>query len=335
MPNLTSVTRLFDDGYHNAFTDILRWNDHYYVSYRTAQHHSMPPNGDVVIYRSADLVDWELCGRFDTGGDDRDPKLIDAGDRLGVVFGTWIPRWGDGTRSIRNVETDLISHVAVSRDGKTWGAPRQIYGLNYWMWRILSDQDGFYCAGYHFPVRAERDRRSVDLMFSDDLFEWKRIGQIRIGGSPGEPVLFRTNDKTLRCVIRTEQPDDHSWIGEAREPYENWNWTDLGVMIHAPVVLHVGDRWICAGRSKGEHLPVDAIPEDPDGRSHHTSVWDITDSRAEHILTVPSAGDCSYCGLAHGPDGDVVMSYYSQHERFPLPSDRPTPADVYLARFTL
>jgi hypothetical protein len=97
MPELLSIERLFADGYHNAFTDLMRWKGHYYLGFRTAQHHNMPPYGDVVLYRSEDLASWELCGRFDTGGDDRDPKLIDGGDRLGVVFGTWIPRWGDGT----------------------------------------------------------------------------------------------------------------------------------------------------------------------------------------------------------------------------------------------
>ncbi len=138
MAELFAIDRVFADGYHNAFTDLVFWKDNYYLGFRTAQHHSMPPNGDVVVYRSEDLDVWELCGRFDTGGDDRDPKLIASEDRLGVVFGTWIPRWGDGTRTIRNAETDLISHVAISRDGITWGTPRQIYGLNYWMWRILS-----------------------------------------------------------------------------------------------------------------------------------------------------------------------------------------------------
>jgi hypothetical protein len=119
MAELLSIERVFADGYHNAFTDLMFWKDHYYLGFRTAQHHNMPPYGDVVLYRSEDTRSWELCGRFDTGGDDRDPKLIDGGDRLGVVFGTWIPRWGDGTRSIRGAEMDLISHVVTSRDGTT------------------------------------------------------------------------------------------------------------------------------------------------------------------------------------------------------------------------
>jgi len=31
------------------------------------------------------------------------------------------------------------------------------------------------------------------------------------------------------------------------------------------------------------------------------------------------------------PDREVVMSYYSQHERLPLPEGQPTPSDIFLA----
>ena len=61
----------------------------------------------------------------------------------------------------------------------------------------------------------------------------------------------------------------------------------------------------------------------------------MEDTGLQHLITVPSAGDCSYCGLAHGPDGEILMGYYSQHQRLPLPIDPPTPADAFLARLDL
>jgi hypothetical protein len=87
-----------------------------------------------------------------------------------------------------------------------------------------------------------------------------------------------------------------------------------------------------AGRSQPHDLPEGTVAP---ASGHHTSVWALTDDRPEHLLTVPSAGDCSYCGLAHGPAGEVLMSYYSQHERLPLPDGQPTPDDIFLARFTV
>ena len=335
MPELLSVERLFADGYHNAFTDLIFWKGHYYLSFRKAQAHGVAPAGDAVVYRSLDLERWDLCARFDSGADDRDPKLIDAGDRLGVVFGTWFPRWGDGTRSVRNAENDLVSHVAVSRDGTSWSVPRQVYGVNYWFWRILPAPEGFFCAAYHFGRRDDRDMRTVHLFFSEDLFDWRLRCLMRSGGGPGEPVLYQPKPGHMHCIIRTLEPNHHSWIGQSRAPYTAWTWSDLGVMIHAPMVLAVGDRRIVAGRSQKEDLPEGCYTDYGERWTHYTSVWEVKETEAEHLLTVPSGGDCSYVGLAHGTEGEILMSYYSQHERLPLPPEPPTPADVFLARFRL
>ncbi len=332
MAELLEVRRIVGDGFHNAFTDLLFWRGQYYLSFRKGEQHGTRPPGEVVILRSSDLSRWEPCARPGTGGDDRDPKLIDAGDRIGVVFGTWCPRWAEG--SLPHCEEDLISHVCLSRDGLAWSSPRQVYGINYWLWRVLATADeGFFCAPYHFPVRASRPERSIHLLRSDDLLDWHLTGLMREGDGPGEPVLYQPEPGMLHCVIRREGGDRRSWLGRSRDPYTDWEWNDMGVMIHAPVVLNVGGRWIVAGRSRPGDLPDGTAPPDSGA---HTSIWEITEhGRAEHLLTVPSGGDCSYCGFARGPDGEVLMSYYSQHERLPLDGSQPTPADVFLARLRI
>ncbi len=332
MAELVDLKVVHADGLHNAFTDLLFWHGYYYLSFRTAQSHGIQPHGDVLVLRSADLVCWEPCARMDTGADDRDPKLIDCGNHLGVVFGSWYPRWGDGTRSVANAPHDLVSHLASSRDGKCWSTPRQVYGVNYWLWRILPLGGSYYCAAYHFPLRRDRQRRMVHLLRSGNLLDWELVGQMRCGGGCGEPVLYQPEPGALHCVLRSLEPNHHSWLGRSEEPYLDWEWHDLGVMIHAPVVLPVDGRWIVAGRSQVCDLPEGTCAPDS---GHHTSLWEIDDTRVRHLITVPSAGDCSYCGLATAPDGDILMSYYSQHERLPLPELPPTPADIFLARLRL
>jgi len=332
MAELLELRRVVADGYHNAFTDLRFWQGHYYLAFRRAEHHGTNPPGSVVVLRSTDLATWTECACLHTQGDDRDPKLIDADDRLGVVFGTWFPRWAAG--SLANTPEDLISHLCTSRDGLAWSHPRQVYGVNYWLWRVFASRDeGFFCAAYHFPFRNHRSERSVHLLRSQDLFDWHLVGLMREGDGPGEPVLYQPEPGTLHCVIRREADDHRSWFGRSRAPYTHWEWNDMGVMIHAPVVLNVGDQWLVAGRSRPADLPPGTVPAESGA---HTSVWRITaQGRAEHLITVPSGGDCSYCGLARTPDGDVLMSYYSQHERLPLDGRQPTPADVFLARLRL
>jgi len=335
MATLLDVIRVHGDGCHNAFTDLLRWRGHYYLCFRVSENHGIEPPGEIVVLRSKDTRAWEECGRLRTGGDDRDPKLVDMGDRIAVTFGTWYKRWAD--RSLANEPYDLISHVCFAREGSEaasglrWSAPRQMWSPNYWLWRIFKDGDSYLCPAYHFPKRTgARASRTVHLLRSTDLLDWQFVTVMRQGFDGGEPALFRPAPDTLRCVLRAVEPDNHSWLGESRAPYTDWRWQDLGVMIHAPVVLQVGERWIVAGRSQPQDLPEGTVPPDS---GHHTSVWALDDDGGiEHLLTVPSAGDCSYCGLAYGLEGEVLMSYYSQHERLPLPQGQPTPDDIFLAR---
>lgn len=335
MAELLDLHCIYGDGRHNAFTDLLFWRGHYYVCFRAAENHGIEPPGDILIIRSADLQNWEICGHLYTGGDDRDPKLTDLGDRLAVTFGTWYPRWRKGSLPQESAPYDLITHVCFSHDGTSWSAPRQIWGPNYWLWRIFKDdKEGYLCPAYHFPARTlQKDTWSVHLLRSQDLLEWEFVAVMRAGCDGSEAALFRLEEDYLGCVLRAVEPQNHSWLGRSRAPYTEWEWQDLGVMIHAPVLLGMEDMWIVAGRSQPQDLPPGTVAADS---GHHTSVWALTrEGRLEHVLTVPSAGDCSYCGLAWGPKGEILMSYYSQHERLPLPQGQPTPADIFLARFRL
>ena len=72
MAELLDLDRLYYDGRHNAFTDLICWQDQYYVTFRTSEHHGLPPYGEILVFRSDDLYDWEECGTISTDGDDRD-----------------------------------------------------------------------------------------------------------------------------------------------------------------------------------------------------------------------------------------------------------------------
>jgi len=42
MAELLSVARVFADGYHNAFTNLLYWEGHYYLMSYYSQHERLP-----------------------------------------------------------------------------------------------------------------------------------------------------------------------------------------------------------------------------------------------------------------------------------------------------
>ena len=78
------------DGWHNAFTDLVYWQDSYWVGYRKGTNHASM-DGEVVISVSMDRTRFREAARLKVPGDNRDPKLVIMGkDRLAAVFPTWV-----------------------------------------------------------------------------------------------------------------------------------------------------------------------------------------------------------------------------------------------------
>ncbi len=78
------------------------------------------------------------------------------------------------------------------------------------MWRLLAADGAYWRAAYHFGRRDDRDMRTVHLLRSDDLFDWRVLTQMRSGGRPGETVLYAPESGVLQCIVRTLEPDHHS-----------------------------------------------------------------------------------------------------------------------------
>ena len=86
------------DGKHNAFTDLVRWHDTYYLCFRQGSSHASM-DGNIEILSSPDMKTWTPCKELDTYGDDRDPHFAATPDALYVYFGTWDLRHFDDRRT--------------------------------------------------------------------------------------------------------------------------------------------------------------------------------------------------------------------------------------------
>jgi len=326
-------------GEHLAFTDLTSWCGHYYLAYRQAlSHHPMTP-GHLVVRRSPDAVTWDAGVTVHTGGDDRDPHFVcDGARRLGLMCGTYA--YADVPLRTLHPQVRpqlLLSHVTWSRDGTWWGLPLPLFRWQYWIWSVVpSDGELWRAAAYHSGDAW--DASSIHYLCSDSGTDWLHAAVIA-GPSLdlGEPFLWPAGPKTLGCLVRHEtQP---AVLFRATHPYGKWTGTPLEVLVHSPVVRVVGERTFVAGRSRAEDLPrgvADAAYRYRKGAKHryYTTLWELEGTTLRHLVTVPSAGDCGYPGLVADPtdDGTLLLSYYSQHERLPLPAGLPCAADVYVAR---
>ena len=56
---LVGVDKIWDKAPHNAFTDMVRFQNRWYVAFREAKSHGVAGDGDVRVIRSPDGKRWQ------------------------------------------------------------------------------------------------------------------------------------------------------------------------------------------------------------------------------------------------------------------------------------
>jgi len=315
------MEKAYGDGQHNAFTDLIRWQDSYYLCFRHGTAHGSM-EGEIRVMRSPDMKTWEPCGTLDTWGDDRDPHFAAKEDTLYVYFGTWdlVHATGHGTPGRGCVR----SHFATSKDGATWSKVQGIYEPGFWLWRVRNLNGTFYSAGYT-AVRPRPSVRETRLLRSEDGLEWTLVSVVTNERLAGEADMWLEADGTMRLLTRTGDAAGDAALFQSDATLTQWQRTDTGVLIHSPAVVKWKDRYFISGRAR------------KDG-AYCTKIWELAGNQVEERITLPSGGDTSYPGLLVDPatlDADspaLFVSWYSQHARDEEANATGNTASVYVAR---
>ncbi|MEZ6073271.1 MAG: hypothetical protein R3C10_24115 [Pirellulales bacterium] len=62
---VTNVRRVFHNGEHNAFTDLVEFHGRYYLAFRTCPDgHMVHPTSRIIVLASDDLADWQKVHEF-------------------------------------------------------------------------------------------------------------------------------------------------------------------------------------------------------------------------------------------------------------------------------
>ena len=297
----------------------------YYVFFRNGLSH-VSPEGKVVVIASDDLYRWERVGvPVNTTGDDRDPHLIVADDRLYVIVGT--SSWSEAMPEIGKKKRYVRTYCSYTDDGINWSKPQQIYEDHYWVWGVGYADGIFYGLAYSGDGKLADAATHLHLVRSNDALDWEKVSQVSPDGS--EATFRMAEDGTMRVAIRDKKETRLS-IATAKPPFEDWQLTDVDTIIPAPKLILVGGQEYIIGR---HHLPDSNNPGSYIDR--RTSVWRIEDYKLEHVLDLPSSGDTSYVGVIIQEDESVLLSYYSQHEVKYSAEHWICPANIYLAQIRL
>ena len=285
------ATKIWDAAPHNAFTDLVRFNDRWYCVFREGAAH-VSADGKLRVLESADGKRWTSAALISLNGADlRDAKACVTPDGKLMLSGA-AARVGAGGRRAHQ------SMAWFSDDGRNWDRGTEIGDADFWLWRVTWHGGTAYSIGYGTAAQnlvrlyRSRDGRTFDTLVPA-LFK---------GGEPNEHALVFDADGTCLCLLRRDAGTKTGQLGTSKPPYTDWSWKDLGKQIGGPAMVRLPDGRLVAGVRLY------------DGRVRTSlCLVDAEKGTLTEWVALPSGGDTSYPGLVVH-DGVLWVSYYSSHE---------------------
>ena len=323
---VSGIRRAFHNGEHDAFTDLCRFKDRLYLTFRSCPDgHMVHPTARIIVLASDDEGGtWKEVHSFGVvDRDTRDPHFLVFKGKLFVYTGTWY----SGPKTIPPADYDLNKHLGYAvwtDDGASWHGPTMLEGtFGHYIWRAAVHGEKAYLCGRRkpqFEVAARGEGPEVEslVLESDDGLVWRKRGVFQASRGDETAFLFEPDGRGL--AIARDGKGEAAGLLTSKPPYESWERTSLGASVGGPLVARWGGRLVVGGRK----TTADRGPK--------TSLAWLDDATLEEFAELPSGGDNSYPGLVELRDGRALVSWYSSHERDD--AGKPITA-IYLAELEL
>lgn len=303
------VRRVFHNGEHNAFTDLIRWEGKYWLTFRSCPDgHMVFPTSSIYILSSEDAREWTEEHRFSVSSRDvRDPHFLIFREQLFVYTGTW---WS-GEGELPRDQYDLNKHLGYAvhtTDGKIWSQPTQLEGTyGHYIWRAATHDGKAYLCGRrkrHYVDQSTIDSehpRVVEsaMLESEDGLIWKFHSLFQPGRGDETAFLFEENGDLLAVSRAGSQPAE---IIRAAPPWREKTRVSFPDYIGGPLLARWGDHTLVGGRRHTEAGP-------------KTVLYWLEGDTLTAFAELPSGGDNSYPGFVELEDGRGLVSWYSSHEK--------------------
>jgi hypothetical protein len=321
---VSNVRRVFHNGEHNAFTDLVRFRDRFYLTFRSCPDgHPVHPTASVIVLASDDANEWQQVHQFRVKHrDTRDPHFLVFQDKLFVMTGTWY----SGETSIPRAEYDLNKHLgyaAWSVDGAEWQSPVMLEGTyGHYIWRAASYGGRAYLCGRRkteFDALPRGEGRQVEslLLESDDGLIWRKRALFQPTQGDETAFLFQADGEIVGIGRRGSK---NAQLLRSQPPYTHWDRKDLGRYIGGPLLARWGNRLVVGGRKATQ------------GRGSKTALYWLINDGLQEFAELPSGGDNSYPGIIPFSATQALVSWYSSHEK----NDQGQPITaIYLADLEL
>jgi hypothetical protein len=305
--NVTNVRLVFHNGQHNAFTDLVRFEDNFYLTFRSCPDgHMVHPTSSIIILSSKDTKQWKQVHRFSVEKrDTRDPHFLIFKGKLFVYTGTWY----SGETTLKSEDYDLNKHLgyaAWSEDGVSWHSPVMLEGtFGHYIWRANTFGGKAYLCGrrkknFEVAPRGEGSMVESAMLESDDGLIWRTRALFQETDGDETAFLFESDGSIIAIGRRGS---DTAQLLRSKPPYTKWQRKELDRYIGGPLLARWGNRYVVGGRkTTGDRGP-------------KTSMCWLAGDRLHEFAELPSGGDNSYPGFVELSPNRAVMSWYSSHEK--------------------
>lgn len=290
---ILEVRKIWDKAPHNAFTDLIQFNNQWYCAFREGRSH-VSDDGKLRVIRSTDGNEWSSVVLMEWDcGDVRDANLsITANGEL-MLSGA--------VRFLKPVEGNEHQSVTwLSSDGEHWTKPFACpTGLGTWRWSVTWHKAKAYSFGYSGKdeqgcLYRSRDGKIWEVL-KDDVYP----DALTYGN---ETSLVFQEDDTAYCLLRQDKGSCSAMLGVSPPPYTEWKWGNLGTRIGGPKMIPFGKNRLLA------------VVRLYDGGQRTSLCWiGIQAGQLTEAIKLPSGGDTSYAGLVLKEE-QLWVSYYSSHE---------------------
>jgi len=298
-----SIQKIWDNGVHNAFTDMILFDGRFYCSFREGENHnptaSNGANGTVRILSSSNGIKWESVAILKKEGIDlRDPKLsVTPNGKIMVIIG--------GSRYENGKLTAQIPHVSFSdSNGQNFIAPEVIsfdpstrFSNSNWIWRVTWHGGTGYAVNYQGPSIGALLLKTTDGRHFTQVHQFDNID-----GFPNEATVRFDSKNQMHIVIRRDYEDKMALIMTASAPFSNWSVEKINHRLGGPNLLLIGED-----ERKYIGARIYTIAD------HVGILREETNGQFVEAISLPSSGDCGYPGMLV-KDNHLYMSYYSSHE---------------------
>lgn len=303
-----NIRRVFDNGEHNAFTDLIRWKGKYWLTFRTCPDgHMVHPTSRILVLSSEDTKNWKQEYEFSVKRRDvRDPHFLIFQDKLFIYTGTW---WS-GDSALPREDYNMNQHLGYAvftGDGKSWSNPRQLEGTyGHYIWRAAAFGGKAYLCGRRKRNYSEDDGGLADspivesaMLESDYGLIWKFHSLFQPNRGDETAFLFE-DDGSLVAVSRSGSAP--AQLVRATPPWIEKTRVDFKDYIGGPLLTKWGGHYLVGGRRST-------------GNGPKTALYWLEGETLHQFAELPSGGDNSYPGFVVRDDGTGLVSWYSSHEK--------------------